>query len=148
MGLQSIESVKSTVAGLPEAAREAVRNGGKGLSRGALVLRKSFSDHPYLGAAIGLVLAGVSAAALRTGARRRRLERLAAGLVVLATAARKASRGPLSRGMDGATTLGRSLRKWGRKQSLASFARDNAGPALRSLLPVLGVRLLRKRRFV
>ena len=151
MGFQeSVESVKSTMAGLPETAREAARSGGKGLTRGASMLRQSATDHPYLSAAVGLALAGVGLAALRGSGRQRRMEKLAAGLAIAATALSKASRGKaVSRGIEGATAVGKGLQKWGRNQSLGAFAKENVGPLLRQLLPLLGLRLLKgRRRFI
>ena len=150
MGFQeSVESVKSTMAGLPETAREAARSGSQGLTRGASVLRQSATEHPYLSAAVGLALAGVGLAALRGSSRQRRVEKLAAGLAIAATALSRASRGKVSRGIEGATAVGKGLQKWGRNQSLGAFAKENVGPLLRQLLPLLGLRLLKgRRRFI
>ena len=142
-----LESMKSEGAAKLESASEAMRRGAKGMGRQALLLRQSATEHPLLSAAIGAAVAGAVWAVASGARRQQRQARLAAGLAVLGGVLHKLSRnGQLARGLDGARKLGKGVSKWGKNQSLVSYARDNAGPALQALLPVLLARLVSARK--
>jgi hypothetical protein len=143
----NLESIKSEGAARLQGASEAARRGANSVGRGAILVRQSASEHPYLSAAIGVALAGVGWALFRESGRQRRQQRLLAGAAVLAGALRTLSKGKYARGVDGANKLGKALRKWGKNQKLGSFARQNMVALLAPLLPLLTdrVKTVRKR---
>jgi hypothetical protein len=141
----NLDSIKSDGAARLAGAGKAARRGAKSVGRSADLVRQSATEHPYLSAAVGVALAGVSWALLRGSGRERRQQRLLAGATVLAGTLRTLARGRLSRGMDGAGKLGRAFQKWGKNQKLGSFARDNLGSLLAPLLPLL-IRQVKKAR--